>query len=194
MALFDKPDLEKLKQDHKYARLIDWANYDKDPALRRQARQIIESDPAGLAEYLYETVYWTRKNSGHNGRRLPRRGMSLIRQATGMAVAVGEPMLEPLADSLRVYPQYGDPDLKTMLLYYSVVFDILHRMGTMARPTLLSLERERDAELKKHARQALKNLPDEEPEWDEWDDWEDDEDDADDEHEAEDEDDEEEDR
>jgi hypothetical protein len=174
MALFDKPDLEKLKQEHKYARLIDWANYQKDPAVRRQARQIIEADPAGLAEYLYETVYWTRRNSGHNGRRLPRRGISLIRQATGMAVAVGEPMLEPLAESLRVYAQYGDPDLKTMLLYYSVVFDVLHRMGTVARTTLLSLEREKDPEIKKHARQALKDLPDEEPQWDEWDDWEDD--------------------
>jgi hypothetical protein len=177
MALFDKPDLEKLKREHKYARLIDWADYTKDPALSRQARRVLESDPDGLAEYIYETVYWTRRNSGHSGRRLPRRGMNLIRQASGMAASIGEPMLAPLAGSLRVYDQFGDPDIKTRLLYYSVVFDIFLRMGGVARETLVSLAREKDADIRKQARDTLADLPEVESVWDEWDDWEDDEDD-----------------
>jgi hypothetical protein len=179
MALFERPDLEKLKRDHQYARLIDWANYKKDPTLSSEARAVVESDPAGLAEYLYETVYWTRRNSGHSGRRLPRRGMALIRQASGMAVSIGEPMLGPLADSLRVYDQYGDSDIKTRMLYYSVVFDIFLRLGGIARGTLESLQRDPDPDLSKQARATLKDLPDDEDEadqWDEWDDWDDDED------------------
>jgi hypothetical protein len=180
MALFDKPDLEKLKSEHKYARLIDWANYTKDPALSREARRVLSADPDGLAEYIYETVYWTRRNSGHSGRRLPRRGMNLIRQASGIAVSIGEPMLAPLAGSLRVYDQFGDPDLKTRLLYYSVVFDILHRMGGIARETLESLKRDKDPDISKQAKATLADLPEEEPEWDEWDDWDDDADDDDD--------------
>ncbi len=174
MALFDKPDLQKLKEQRQYARLIDWANYTKDPAVSREARQLVESDPADLAEYIYETVYWTRRNSGHSGRRLPRRGMNLIRQASDMAVSIGEPIMVPLADSVRVYDQFGDPDIKTRLLYYHVVFDILLRMGAPARAALESLTREKDADVSKLAKEALENLPEDEPEWDEWDDWDDD--------------------
>ena len=182
MALFDKPDLQKLKEQRQYARLIDWANFTKDPAVSRAARELVESDPADLAEYIYETVYWTRRNSGHSGRRLPRRGMNLIRQASDMAVSIGEPILAPLADSVRVYDQFGDPDIKTRLLYYHVVFDILLRMGAPARAALESLTREKDADVRKLAKEALENLPEDEPEWDEWDDWDDDlEDDEDDE-------------
>jgi hypothetical protein len=188
MALFDKPDLEKLKTEHQYARLMDWANYKKDPVTSREAWAIVESDPAGLAEYLYETVYWTRRNSGHSGRRLPRRGQNLIRQASTMAVAIGESMLAPLADSLRVYDEYGDPDIKTRMLYYAVVFDIFLRMGGIARGTLESLQREPDPDLSKQARATLKDLPEDEAEaddWDDWDDWDDDEDEVDDEDEEE---------
>jgi hypothetical protein len=187
MALFDKPDLQKLKNDHNYARLIDWAHFEKDPALSREARRIIEADPEGLAEYIYETVYWTRRNSGHSGRRLPRRGMNLIRQASSMATSIGEPMLAPLSSSIRAYDQFGDPDLKTRLLYYSVVFDIFLRMGGVARETLQSLAQEEDADVRKEAHDALESLPDEEPEWDEWDDWDDDDQDEDDEDDEEDE-------
>ena len=173
MALFDKPDLQKLKDQRSYARLIDWANYTKDPAVSREARELVEADPADLAEYIYETVYWTRRNSGHSGRRLPRRGINLIRQASGMAASIGEPMLAPLADSLRVYDQFGDPDIKTRLLYYNVVFDIFLRMGSLARTTLESLTRDKDADIARLAKDTLADLPDDEPEWDEWDDWDD---------------------
>ena len=80
----------------------------------------------------------------------------------------------PLADSVRVYDQFGDPDIKTRLLYYHVVFDILLRMGAPARAALESLTREKDADVSKLAKEALENLPEDEPEWDEWDDWDDD--------------------
>jgi hypothetical protein len=173
MALFDKPDLEKLKRERNYARLIDWANYTKDPALSRKARELVAADPYDLAQYLYETVEWTKKNSGHSGRRLPRRGISLLRQVSGMAVSIGEPMLAPLADSLRVYGEYGDPELKTKLLYLSVVFDIFMRMGSLSRSTLKALTRDKDPEVSKQAKATLTDLPDEEPEYDEWDEWED---------------------
>ncbi len=136
---------------------------------------MLESDPDGLAEYLYETVYWTRRNSGHSGRRLPRRGIERCsaRQAAWPS-SIGEPMLAPLAGSLRVYDEYGDPDIKTRLLYYSVVFDILLRMGGVARETLASLAREKDPDISKQAKATLADLPEDAPEWDEWDDWEDD--------------------
>jgi hypothetical protein len=173
MALFDKPDLEKLKRERNYARLIDWAYYTKDPALSRKARELVAADPYDLAQYLYETVEWTKKNSGHSGRRLPRRGISLLRQVSGMAVSIGEPMLAPLADSLRVYGEYGDPELKTKLLYLSVVFDIFMRMGSLSRSTLKALTRDKDPEVSKQAKATLTDLPDEEPEYDEWDEWED---------------------
>jgi hypothetical protein len=179
MALFEKPDLEKLKSQRNYARLIDWANYTKQPALSSEARRLIESDPYGLAEYLYETVEWTRKNSGHSGRRLPRRGLSLIRQVTTMAATIGEPMLAPLEESLRVYDKYGDPDIKTRLLYYNVVFDIFLRMGAVAGTALESLSRAQDPDVRKLAQSTLADLPEDEPEedeeWGEWDDEEDDE-------------------
>jgi hypothetical protein len=178
------PDLEKLKklkEQRNYARLIDWANYTKDPITSRQARDIIAQDPYDLAEYLYETTEWTKKNSGHSGRRLPRRGVALLRQVTGMAVVIGEPMLRPLADSVRAYDKFGDPDIKTRLLYFSIVFDTLTRMGGIARVDLEALAKEKDADISKLARQALKDLPededDEEDEWDEWDDDDEDEDD-----------------
>ena len=169
------PDLEKLKklkEQRNYARLIDWANYTKDPAASRQARDLIAQDPYALAEYLYETTEWTKKNSGHSGRRLPRRGVALLRQVTGMAVVIGEPMLGPLVDSVRAYDKFGDPDIKTKLLYFSIVFDTLTRMGGIARADLEAFTKDKDADISKLARQALKDLPedaDDEEEWDEWD-------------------------
>ena len=185
------PDLEKLKklkEQRNYARLIDWANFNKNPATSRAARDLIAQDPADLAEYLYETAEWTRKNSGHSGRRLPRRGVALLRQVTGMAVELGEPMLPPLVASLRAYPAYGDPDLKTRLLYFSLVFDVLTRMGNVARPDLEALAKDEDQDISKLARQALKDIPDEDDEdedegWDEWDDEDDEEDEDEDEDE-----------
>jgi hypothetical protein len=170
----DLDKLRKLKDQRNYARLIDWANYTKDPVTSRQAKALIAEDPYDLAEYLYETVQWTRKNSGHSGRRLPRRGINLLRQITGMAVTLGEPMLVPLADSVRAYPEYGDPDIKTKLLYYSVVFDTLTRMGGIARQDLEALSKEKDPDVRKLARQALKDLPDDEEDEEEWDEWDDD--------------------
>lgn len=181
MALFEKPDLDKLKQKRNYSRLIDWANYTKDPGVSRRAKQILESDPYGLAEYLYETTEWTKKNSGHSGRRLPRRGVALLRQVSGMSVSIGQPMLRPLAESLSAYSKYGDPDIKTKLLYLAVVFDIFQRMGGIARETVKALTRDADSDVSKLARQCLKDFPEDvdEDEDDQWDDWDDDDEDAD---------------
>ena len=187
------PDLEKLKklkEQRNYARLIDWANFNKNPATSRAARDLIAQDPADLAEYLYETAEWTRKNSGHSGRRLPRRGVALLRQVTGMAVELGEPMLPPLVASLRAYPAYGDPDIKTRLLYFSLVFDVLTRIGNPAHDDLEALTKDKDPDISKLAKQALKDLPEDEDEdkgakWDTWDD--DDEDDEDEEYDEDDE-------
>ena len=175
MAIFEKPDLKKLKDEHKYARLIDWANYTKDPATSRQAREILASDPYGLTEYLYETAEWTRKNSGHSGRRLPHRGIALLKQVTTMMASVGAPIVTPVCDSIRAYDKYGDPDIKTKLLYYSLAFDVLEHIGGNAREGLEKLAREKDADIKKLARAALENLPEDLDEWDDDDDEDDDE-------------------
>ena len=75
MAIFDKPDFERMLQNADWPRLIHYANYTKDPELSREAMKVATRDPYKLVEYLYETALWTQKNSSSRGKRLPRRGV-----------------------------------------------------------------------------------------------------------------------
>ena len=63
MAIFDKPDFEKMLQNADWPRLIHYANYTKDPELSREAMKVATRDPYKLVEYLYETALWTQKNA-----------------------------------------------------------------------------------------------------------------------------------
>ncbi len=161
MALFDPPDLEKLKRDGEYARLIDWANYTKNAAIGKRALAILREDPYGLVYYLYETAAWTQRNSGHKGRRLPRRGIMLLKDASNMLVRIGSPVVPPLVDSLSDYEHYGDPEIKTKLLYLSLVIDVLERMGNKAAVRgLRALAGQADEDVRGPSRDALKRLSD----------------------------------
>ena len=146
MALFDAPDLEKLKRNGDMARLIDWANYTKNREVARKALALLKRDPNGLVEYLYDTAVWTQQNAQQHGRRLPRRGVAMLKDATGILVRIRGPVISPLVASLRAYEEYGDPDLKTRLLYFSLVFDVLERIGEPAAGGLRDLVRESDEE------------------------------------------------
>lgn len=161
MGLFDMPDLEKLKRDGEYARLIDWASYTKNAEVGRQALAILKQDPYGLVYYLYETAAWTQRNSGHKGRRLPRRGILLLKNATNMLVKIGSPVVPPLVDSLSDYEHYGDPEIKTKLLYMSLVIDVLERMGNKAAARgLRTLAGQPDEDVRGPSKDALKRLSD----------------------------------
>src|SRR5664279_4890997 len=159
MGLFDVPDLEKLKRDGEYARLIDWANYTKRSDIGKQALAILKQDPYGLVYYLYQTAAWTQRNAGHKGRRLPRRGITLLKDATNMLVKIGSPVVPPLVDSLSDYEHYGDPEIKMKLLYMSLVIDVLARMGNKASirglRTLADLP---DKDIREPAKDALERL------------------------------------
>ena len=160
MALFDPPDLEKLKRNGDMARLIDWANYTKNPEVARKALALLKRDPNGLVEYLYVTALWTQQNAQQHGRRLPRRGISMLKDATGILVRLRGPVITPLVVSLLAYDQYGDPDLKTRLLYFSLVIDILERIGEPAADGLRKLARESDEDVRDLAVEALGRLAD----------------------------------
>jgi hypothetical protein len=62
--------------------------------------------------------------------------------------------------SLRAYGEYGDPDLKTRLLYFSLVFDVLERIGAPAADGLRTLARDSDEEVRDPAVDALRRLVD----------------------------------
>ena len=160
MALFDPPDLEKLKRNGDMARLIDWANYTKNPEVARKALALLKRDPNGLVEYLYDTALWTQQNAQQHGRRLPRRGISMLKDATGILVRLRAPVITPLVVSLLAYDEYGDPDLKTRLLYFSLVIDVLERIGEPAADGLRKLARESDEDVRDLAVEALGRLAD----------------------------------
>jgi hypothetical protein len=161
MALFDPPDLEKLKRNGDMARLIDWANYTKNPEVAGKALALLKRDPNSLVEYLYDTTVWTQQNAQQHGRRLPRRGVSMLKDATGILVRIRGRVIPPLVASVRDYEQYGDPDLKVRLLYFSLVFDVLERIGEPASDGLRDLARRSDEEdVRELAVEALGRLVD----------------------------------
>jgi hypothetical protein len=160
MALFDPPDLEKLKRNGDMARLIDWAHYTKNPEVARKALALLKRDPNGLVEYLYDTAVWTQQNAQQHGRRLPRRGISMLKDATGILVRLRGPVITPLVVSLLAYDQYGDPDPKTSLLYFNLVVDVLERIGEPAADGLRKLVRESDEDVRDMAAEALRRMSD----------------------------------
>jgi hypothetical protein len=123
LGIFDKPDFEQLLKDNDWPRLVHYANYVKDPALSAEATKVASRDVTRIVEYLYETALWTQKNSSSHGRRLPRRGIRQIGDATTLLRRLGSRSVTPLVESVRLYDSYGDPDDRIRVLYFAIVFD-----------------------------------------------------------------------
>ena len=113
-----------------------------------------------LVEYLYESAVWTQQNSGHRGRRLPRRGIRQINDAVALLRRIGTKAVTPLVESVRVYDKYGDPDDDLRTLYFTIVFDTLEKMGVRAAEGLRDLARMSDKTISVPARAALGHLVD----------------------------------
>jgi hypothetical protein len=158
LALFDPPDLEKLKRNGEMARLVDWANYTKDPAISRKALTLLKRDPNVLVEYLYDTAVWAQQNAAQHGLRLPRRGIKMLKDATGVLVRIRGPVITPLVVSLVAYDDYGDPDPRVHLLFCSLVIDVLERIGTPAADGLRTLARDSNDVVREAAEEALGRL------------------------------------
>jgi hypothetical protein len=160
LGIFDKPDFEQMLARGDWPRLVHYANYTKNAELSALAMKVATRDLYRLVEYLYETAVWTQKNSSHRGRRLPGRGIRQINDATKLLVRVGTPSVKPLVESVRAYDQYGDPDEDVQVLYFSIVFDALQRLGARAAGGLRELAGVRDKSISDPAVAALQNLVD----------------------------------
>jgi hypothetical protein len=110
-------------------------------------------------EYLYETAVWTQAHgSRRDGRRLPTRGITLLNE-TGRALAkIGAPAVVPLVDSVRLYETFGPLDDDVRFLYFTVVFDVLEKMGRVAADGLRELIESRDSSVRVPAKRVLRRL------------------------------------
>ncbi len=160
MGIFDKPDFDKMLAQGDWPRVVHYANYTRDRELSAQAMKAASRDLYRLVEYLYETAVWTQQNSGNHGRRLPGRGVRQINDATKLLVRIGTPSVKPLVESVRAYDEYGDPDEDSRVLYFSIVFDALQRLGARAANGLRELAGVRDKSVSAPAVEALERLVD----------------------------------
>ena len=160
MGIFDKPDFEKMLAAGDWPRVVHYATYTKDAELSALATKAATRDLYRLVEYLYETAVWTQQNSSSRGRHLPGRGIRQIRDATKLLVRVGAPSVQPLVASVRAYDEYGDPDENARLLYFSIVFDTLEKLGGRAAAGLRELAGDRDRSISDPAMEVLEHLVD----------------------------------
>ena len=160
MAIFDKPDFDKMLQNADWPRLIHYANYTKDPEMSREATKVAARDPYRLVEYLYETALWTQKNASSRGRRLPRRGVRQINEATVLLRRLGSKAVTPLVDSVSAYDRYGDPDDRVRVLYGAIVLDVLEKIGAKSAAGLRELAGVKDETISALARDSLQRLVD----------------------------------
>jgi len=160
VGIFDKPDFEQMLNSGDWPKLVHYANYVKDPELSAQAMKVAGRDVDRLVEYLYDTAVWTQQNSSNYGRRLPRRGIRQIDEATVLLRRIGAPSVTPLTQSVRAYDQYGDHDEKTRALYFAIVFDLLEKIGARAAVGLRELATVTDQTISAQAGDVLQRLVD----------------------------------
>jgi hypothetical protein len=160
VGIFDRPDFEQMLKSGDWPKLVHYANYDKDRELSAQATKIAEREVYGLVEYLYETAVWTQQNSSNHGRRLPKRGIRQIDEATLLLRRIGAPAVAPLIASVRAYDDYGDPHEDARTLYFAVVFDLLEKMGALTVDGLRELAKMKDATISASAHDVLQHLVD----------------------------------
>jgi hypothetical protein len=160
VGIFDKPDFEQMLKAGDFPKLVHYANYVKDPALSAAAMKVASRDVSQIVEYLYETAMWTQKNSSNHGRRLPKRGIRQIDEATLLLRRIGAPAITPLVDSVRTYDEYGEPEETARELYFAIVFDLLEKMGARTAAGLRQLATNRDKTIKIPARDILERFVD----------------------------------
>jgi hypothetical protein len=160
VGIFDKPDFDRMLRSGDWPQLVHYANYVKDPELSAEAMKVAGRDVNRLIEYLYDTAVWTQQNSSKHGLRLPRRGIRQIDDAALLLRRIGAPSVIPLAQSVRVYENYGDPDEKIRALYFVIVFDLLERMGAKAAVGLRELAAVDEEAISVPARDVLQRLVD----------------------------------
>ncbi|MFA4965949.1 MAG: hypothetical protein WC709_10015 [Thermoleophilia bacterium] len=158
MGIFDPPDIEKLRREADWPRLIHWSLYDKDPASSRAARAVLKADPYPVVEYLYETALWAQEHSIGRRKRLPKRSVMLLSEANRALTRVGSPAVAPLLEAVRLYDDYGDPDEHVRFLMLALVFDILEKIGRPAAGTLRELAAAPEGDVRKLAREALEKF------------------------------------
>jgi hypothetical protein len=160
VGIFDKPDFERMLARGDWPRVVHYANDTKHAELSALAMKAATRDLYRLVEYLYETAVWTQKNSSNRGRRLPGRGIRQINDATNLLVRVGAPSVRPLVESVRAYDDYGEPDEDARVLYFTIVIDVLQRLGARGANGLRELARVRDESIANPAGEALQRLVD----------------------------------
>ncbi len=160
VGIFDKPDFQRMSDRGEWPRLVHYANYLKDPASSAEATKVARREVVRLVEYLYETAVWARQNSSQHGRRLPRRAITQINDATLLLRRIGAAAVPPLVASVRAYDDYGVPEETARTLYLTIVFDTLERMGTKAAGGLRELARVKDKTIRGPAAEVLERFVD----------------------------------
>jgi hypothetical protein len=158
MKFFGKPDIEQMRRDGDIAGLVHWADFRRDPEVSRAAVVALREKVLAVVQHLYDTAVWAEAHKGPGRRGLPPRGVYLLKETTSALRKVGRRAVEPLADSVRMYGVYGDPDENVRFLYFALVFDVLLRIGRPSADELRDLARSKDADVRKHAREALTKL------------------------------------
>jgi hypothetical protein len=158
MGFFGKPDIEKMRRDRDVAGLVHWADFRRDKSVSRAAVAGLRENVYEVVEHLYETAASAHARRGPGRRGPSPRGVYLLNETVTALVKVGAPAVTPLADSVRVYDDYGDPDESVRFLYLALVFDVLEKIGRPAAVEVRSLAQNADGDIRKLARQVLEKM------------------------------------
>lgn len=160
MGIFDKPDFQRMSDRGEWPRLVHYANYLKDPESSAEATKVARREVVRLVEYLYESAVWAHQNSSQHGRRLPRRAITQINDATLLLRRIGAAAVPPLVASVHAYDDYGVPEETARALYLTIVFDTLEKMDTKAADGLRELAQVKDKTISGPAAEVLDRFVD----------------------------------
>jgi hypothetical protein len=158
MGFLGKPDIEKMRRDKDIAGLVHWVNFRRDQSVSRAALAGLREDVNAVVEHLYETAARAHARRGPGRRGLSPRGVYLLNETVAALVKIGRRAVAPLADSVRVYDDYADPDEGLRFLYLALVFDVLQRIGRPAANEVRALAESSDNDISKLARQVLEKM------------------------------------
>ena len=158
MSFFGKPDIEKMRRDGDIAGLVHWADFRRDKSVSRAAVWGLRENVYELVEYLYETAASAHARRGPGRRGPSPRSVYLLNETVTALVKVGPAAVTPLADSVRVYDDYGDPEVSLRFLYVALVFEVLQKIGRPAADEVRSFAHDKDSDVRKLARQVLEKM------------------------------------
>ena len=158
MKLFGKPDIERMRRDGDIAGLVHWADFRRDQSLSRAAVAALRENVYAVVERLFDTAVWAHAHRGPGRRGLSPSGVHRLNEITVALRKIGPPAVAPLADSVRLYGDYGDPDEHMRFLYFALVFDVLQKIGRPAANELRDLAEGADPDVREHAQEALSKL------------------------------------